>query len=264
MDRMHCDIVKDLLPLYVDDVCSEKSKATIEEHLKECEECRKYYESLIDKTPEVVVDGEASVIVEREFLKKIQEKITFDMVVVGFVVFLVCVIMGLTYQRYLHDPGKGFWGRIDRRLELEDITITDLYQLESGEIYFNVNSKEKFVWPYAHTMIYEEKEDIYYAEGFCTYSWWEEYVENTMPMKTVGFVYETKAKEHSSGIMREISEIRFEGKNDESIVVWKKGQKLEPAPEEIEREVKEMEEKYFGESIGTSWIYTKESFDAVK
>ncbi len=37
---MHCDVVRDLLPLYVDDVCSEKSKEEIEEHLNECEECK--------------------------------------------------------------------------------------------------------------------------------------------------------------------------------------------------------------------------------
>lgn len=264
MERMHCDIVKDLLPLYVDDVCSEKSRMVIEEHLKECEECKKCYEQLIDKTPEVMMDEGISYFEESEFIQKIKKKITFDRVVVGFVVLLVCAIAGVSHQRYLHDPGVGFWGITDRRLELEDIKITELYQLESGDIYFKVDSNEKFVWPYAHTAIYEEKEGTYYAEGFCTYSWWDEYVENIMPMKTVGFVYETKVKEVSTGRMREISEIRFEGKNDESVVVWRKGQEVESAPEEIEKEVKEMTGKYFGESIGTSWIYTEDSFDSMK
>lgn len=38
-----CDVVKDLLPLYVDEICSEKTKAAVSEHLNECEECKKYY-----------------------------------------------------------------------------------------------------------------------------------------------------------------------------------------------------------------------------
>ena len=40
MDRLDHDIVQDLLPLYHDNVCSEKSRAAVEEHLKTCENCR--------------------------------------------------------------------------------------------------------------------------------------------------------------------------------------------------------------------------------
>ena len=40
MSKRECDIIKDLLPSYVDEICSVASKEWIEEHLKECEECR--------------------------------------------------------------------------------------------------------------------------------------------------------------------------------------------------------------------------------
>ena len=35
-----CSIVEDLLPLYLEDMCSEDSKAAIEKHLQECPACR--------------------------------------------------------------------------------------------------------------------------------------------------------------------------------------------------------------------------------
>lgn len=38
--NISCDIIKDLLPLYHDDVCSDDSKRTVEEHLSHCENCR--------------------------------------------------------------------------------------------------------------------------------------------------------------------------------------------------------------------------------
>ena len=38
--KTNCDIIQDLLPLYCDNVCSEESKQTIEEHIQECEQCR--------------------------------------------------------------------------------------------------------------------------------------------------------------------------------------------------------------------------------
>lgn len=43
---MDCDVVKDLIPLYVDTCCSEKSAALVAAHLKSCPQCRRMYESM--------------------------------------------------------------------------------------------------------------------------------------------------------------------------------------------------------------------------
>lgn len=49
---MNCNIVRDLLPLYIDDCCSEESRDMIDEHLKKCEECNSLYIEM-SCTPEV-------------------------------------------------------------------------------------------------------------------------------------------------------------------------------------------------------------------
>lgn len=36
----NCKVISDLLPLYLDEACSDESKKIVEDHLKECEECR--------------------------------------------------------------------------------------------------------------------------------------------------------------------------------------------------------------------------------
>ena len=41
-----CGIIRDLLPLYIDDVCNEESKQAVYNHLSECEKCRSYYETM--------------------------------------------------------------------------------------------------------------------------------------------------------------------------------------------------------------------------
>lgn len=51
-----CGIIKDLLPLYIDEVCNEESRQVVENHLTECEACRKYYEAM--KATEGYVDKE--------------------------------------------------------------------------------------------------------------------------------------------------------------------------------------------------------------
>ena len=38
--NLNCSIVDDLLPLYLEDICSEDSKVTLKEHLQECSDCR--------------------------------------------------------------------------------------------------------------------------------------------------------------------------------------------------------------------------------
>ncbi|MGN0334409.1 MAG: zf-HC2 domain-containing protein [Lachnospiraceae bacterium] len=43
--RLNCKIIEDLLPLYLDNVCSDQSRQMVEVHLKECEECKKLLDS---------------------------------------------------------------------------------------------------------------------------------------------------------------------------------------------------------------------------
>ena len=43
--KVTCEIIEDLLPLYVDNVCSKQSRQAVEEHLRECEKCRSIFES---------------------------------------------------------------------------------------------------------------------------------------------------------------------------------------------------------------------------
>ena len=41
-----CHMIKDLLPLYLDDLVSEESGTAIEQHLKSCSDCHEYYEHM--------------------------------------------------------------------------------------------------------------------------------------------------------------------------------------------------------------------------
>ena len=43
---MNCEIIKDLIPLYIDGCCSEESERIVEEHLKNCPECKKLFEEM--------------------------------------------------------------------------------------------------------------------------------------------------------------------------------------------------------------------------
>ena len=40
--KTDCDVIRDLLPLYEDEVCSEKSRDLVREHLEECPACDRW------------------------------------------------------------------------------------------------------------------------------------------------------------------------------------------------------------------------------
>lgn len=44
MEKMNCDIIQDLIPSYVDEICSEATRICVEEHVKTCSECQKMLE----------------------------------------------------------------------------------------------------------------------------------------------------------------------------------------------------------------------------
>lgn len=44
--KIDCNIIRDLLPLYIDNLTSEQSNKTVEKHIEECEECRIMFNTL--------------------------------------------------------------------------------------------------------------------------------------------------------------------------------------------------------------------------
>lgn len=46
MSTKKCEVIQDLLPLYIDNICSDESRRMVSEHLESCNECKKLYENM--------------------------------------------------------------------------------------------------------------------------------------------------------------------------------------------------------------------------
>jgi predicted anti-sigma-YlaC factor YlaD len=44
---MTCEIIRDLIPMYIDKTASEETAEEVALHLTECEECKKYYDACV-------------------------------------------------------------------------------------------------------------------------------------------------------------------------------------------------------------------------
>ena len=82
--KIHCNMAKDLMPLYIDDVLSEESKAAVEEHLKGCEECRECYRRMHSSDlPESEAEAEEVLgrLDEAEGLKRLKRKMLLKRII---------------------------------------------------------------------------------------------------------------------------------------------------------------------------------------
>ena len=81
MNKITCDMCKDLIPLVKDGIASEDSRLAVEEHSKTCESCKKLYAMEVAEPPAMNVD------LERE-LGKVKKKLQiFSAVLMLFGVF---------------------------------------------------------------------------------------------------------------------------------------------------------------------------------
>lgn len=111
--NIKCEVIKDLLPLYVDGVASEESCALIEEHLKECEDCRQYLELLQEDMPDI---SEVSLADETASLRKIKRRIRRNRVLVVLVTMVFAVIAGIIiHSQHLTE----YIGSLDENLSYE-------------------------------------------------------------------------------------------------------------------------------------------------
>lgn len=61
--KLPCDVVQDLLPLYVDGVCSADSRQLVDAHLAECDDCRKVLADLQESETEVAFHADAKAVI---------------------------------------------------------------------------------------------------------------------------------------------------------------------------------------------------------
>ena len=88
-----CEIVQDLLPLYVDGACSESSTAMVKEHLESCSECKTLYEKLCSDTGEGTLKAEmVGVVAKHERKVKKRRLLTIVASVVLTIVLIFSVI----------------------------------------------------------------------------------------------------------------------------------------------------------------------------
>ena len=92
-----CNVIRDLLPLYADDVCSDASRELIETHLPGCPECAAVLEKLRSSEIETGLQQEKTQVIEYQAKKFKRRSAAVGSVIAGLFMIpvLVCLIVNL-------------------------------------------------------------------------------------------------------------------------------------------------------------------------
>ena len=93
----NCEMIRDLLPLYLDDVCSESSRGVIEQHLAECGECAAMLEEMRKNEVETALSAEKTEVISRQaaFFKRRSALAGTIIAGIFMIPVLVCMIVNL-------------------------------------------------------------------------------------------------------------------------------------------------------------------------
>ena len=102
--NLPCEIVKDLLPSYIDGITTDVSNKAIEEHLSECEKCEKI---LTQMKNEITLEKESEKFrteKEIDYLKKVRLKIRIPLIILTSLLMLVIGILVYIIAPILEKP----------------------------------------------------------------------------------------------------------------------------------------------------------------
>lgn len=155
MNEVTCEVIRDLLPLYVDQMLSEDSCVMVEEHLENCEACRMFLEELRKESNalECIGNRKNSDTESKAVLKRIRRSILRKRIMavcVAIIGMLVVVRMGHYFyaekQSYIsyEDSGlvmqgdklyatKTYYGRLSGIVS-PDQTVLFLQMQETAEV----------------------------------------------------------------------------------------------------------------------------------
>ena len=231
MKKNDCNVVRDLMPLVLDRVASDESRALVEEHMGSCEECRKQYEEMkADMPEETRAEYEAE---QRDIMEALkvtranQRKRKRRHLILIFAVVLAAVMAGGMLITWLD---QGYWP-----VDNKNYTMS-LSQLKDGSIVMTMDMQ--FNSSYIGSTGGTEEED-----GKTI--WYE-----TIYVPPLRYIHngENHGKQFwtvvdGSNLADKIDEIR-QGKPGDYVTIWKKGDPIPEASEEMEFYFAMEKEKY--------------------
>ena len=225
--NISCEIIRDLLPLYVDDVCSDDSRDLVEYHLQGCESCRTELNDMKGDLPQQKVIAEE--IDSLKAARKAQTRATIKNIFSTLAAVLCLIAVGV----FLFHPDVAF------PVEPSRMQVEAACRLENGNIYFMWSMKDGTLA--VRHRAYREKDGALYvvplgpiieAHGM----YWDNV--SLEYEKDVKIIHPDSAWSDQYGKGHEGMNAIYLGWGEDAILIWEEGMEL-PEMTQEERDIYE-------------------------
>lgn len=145
--KLECEIVQDLLPMYVDQLTSDYTTQRVKEHLEECSPCHEIYDLMTEGVEEQVQHNAVEVKKLKWYMKK-------------FKVFYLLIGAILAFGIFI--GGNFIYGQLfisaNSTVDNKSVEVTELYQLEGGYIYANIRVTDGYFVDYVSPRFNDESQ----------------------------------------------------------------------------------------------------------
>ena len=136
-NRINCKIAQDLMPLVIDNACSEDSRQAVEGHLAECGECRNVFDAMKSEAPKPAVDQE-----ENAHFTKAMKKTRFTTRLLKIIAAALAVILAFTVFYYNRHPEEFY--SADTHAPVSWIHNPHLVRTENGIVLLQFTPDEHY------------------------------------------------------------------------------------------------------------------------
>lgn len=145
-----CNLIIDLLPSYMENLVSKKTKEIIERHLDSCEKCRKQYSMGKEEKKQKNIKDKDKEIAEYNYLKKYNKKMSWLKKIIATMLTIIILITLVISGNYLYK--KHILYKISENYEnlkkLDNYNIT----IETLDINYNTNEMDSYMSKYYYKL----------------------------------------------------------------------------------------------------------------
>lgn len=220
-----CGVIRDLLPLYHDDVCSSESRSAVEAHCCECTDCKKILDDLnIMPEPQENVASAAPLLpIQKRWIHEKRKSLWIGL---GIALFLLLIIIGhsVLTQWYCIPMGK------------DDLVLMGLYQTSDGIIH--VPFDDLYDLNYYSTAVEVGDDGYAYISAYRPILAKKTNAPHRIGTSEIGFDPGSAFAWLNENSMVPVAKVYLGIKNDpgNSILVWEKGMEVRAATAEEEAE----------------------------
>ena len=126
MEKIKCEVIRDLMPLVADDVASAESKELVSEHVESCEVCKAYFAGMTAQIARTAVpeDGPTSTFVK--FTHRMEKRVRMKKVMIALTAAFVALCVVIVGGMVVFDKMNGKFRKTDIKVSNEICSLVEL------------------------------------------------------------------------------------------------------------------------------------------